>query len=158
MHSRSFSGVSFTRCWQACSEGAAALVPVLNSACALALNPCCAWARRDGCSMHSAKPVQTIDKPTHFSLVASSSNIGHSFLALLAYTTKAGRVSSPGNQRDSGKRTTVAAWLDLNQALVSQPWTGVKAKRSGRLSAFASCAKPQRFLAPRDCHPFSRDR
>src|SRR5580693_1394433 len=87
MHSRSFSGVSFTRAWQVCSEGTASVILEPDGSCALAINPGCGWAKRDGCRTHVATTVQAIDKPTHFSLGNSNSNIGHPFLALPAYTT-----------------------------------------------------------------------
>jgi hypothetical protein len=35
-----------------------------------------------------ATVMQAIDKPTHFSLTDTDSNIGHPFLALLAYITQ----------------------------------------------------------------------
>jgi len=38
--------------------------------------------------MQTATVKQAIDKPTDFSLVDSEANIGNSFLALLAYTSR----------------------------------------------------------------------
>src|ERR1700733_2452272 len=75
MHSRSFSGVSFTRVWQACSEGSASVMLELDGSCVRASDPGCGWAKRDGRRTHTATVTQAIDKPTHFSLVDSDSNI-----------------------------------------------------------------------------------
>src|ERR1700676_4697933 len=76
MHSRSFSGVSFARVWQACSEGTAWVMLEVDGSCALAINLGCGWAKRGGRRTHTATVMQAIDKPTHFSLVDSNSNIG----------------------------------------------------------------------------------
>src|SRR5580692_3575016 len=76
MHSTSFSGVSFTRPWQDCSEGAASVMLEPDGSCALAINPGSVWAKRDGRRTHTATVMQATDKPTHFSLVDTNSNIG----------------------------------------------------------------------------------
>src|SRR5580692_3449059 len=76
MHSTSFSGVSFTRPWQACSEGAVSVMLEPDGSCALAINPGCGWAKRDGRRTQTATVMQATHKPRHFSLGDSDSNIG----------------------------------------------------------------------------------
>src|SRR5215471_361712 len=79
MHSRSFSGVLFTRDWQTCSEGGAAFIAAVEG-----LDAC---ARRYGPRM--TRSMAVIDAAMSFSLADTSLVMGTSPF-LLGYLTPVG--------------------------------------------------------------------